>query len=310
MTTRPATTTPEWNLYSDWCTARGLPALPSSTETITHFVRDVAGTPATRRRRIRVIRRAHAEAGLTLAGPGGLPRRLWRGGEGWMPLAEALAAIPKAGWPVGLRGRRDAFLLVLAGQLRLTRNQIRQLDRRDVATTDPTEAGPKVTILGRTIPAAEQPAECPACAVTRWLRMLAMTSSGGRAEARTYLTGVHSAEIAVTHDCQQPVDERWSDTWQLTPPIDQHGWIDDAAPISRRAISAIVRHRLTPTFTQPPASARGLPDDAAQNRLRPARSTERDHMALDELLDLLDEQAEAAGQVVDRVETALRGMNL
>lgn len=310
MTTRPATATPEWNLYSDWCTAREVPSLPSSTETITRFIRDVAGTLATHRRRIRVIRRAHAEAGQPLPWPDDLPPRPWRAGEGWLPLTEALAAIPKAGWPLGLRGRRDAFLLVLAGQLRLSRNQIRHLHPRDVATTDQMGAGPKVSILGHTIPTAEKPPECPACAVTRWLRMLAMTSGGGRSEARTYLTGLHPAEIAATHDCQRPVDERWRDNWQLTPPIDQHGWVDDTAPISRRAISAIISHRLTPTFTHPPTATRKLSDDASDNRSRRVCSLERDSMALEELLDLLDERAEAAGQVVDRVETALRGMEL
>jgi hypothetical protein len=48
---------------------------------------------------------------------------------------KVLAAIPKYRYPVGLRGRRDAFLIVLLGVLHLTREQARAITPDDVAVT-------------------------------------------------------------------------------------------------------------------------------------------------------------------------------
>ncbi len=65
-----------------------------------------------------------------------------------------LEAIPKYRYPIGLRGRRDAFLTVLLGALHLTHEQARTITPADVAVTS------IIRIRGHVVPSLDDPVSC------------------------------------------------------------------------------------------------------------------------------------------------------
>lgn len=299
---KAAAATPEWALYTDWCTARAIAALPTTVEAVIQFLTEVGGSDWSKRRRIQVIRRVHSDVGQKFEWPttGERPHP-WRHGPGWLTLTEALSDIPKAGWPIGFRGRRDGFLLVLAGQLRLQREEIRSVTKDQVQ-----RHGDQWLIQGEEISTDDDPLKCPSCAVSRWLRCLGWAANGDRGEARKALMRLRRSDIEQHHDCADPVSDRWRDTWQLLPPIDPHGWMDEYAAISTRAISGIITLRQTRWPLPQAEEGRGLDDDAPDPFAVPARHTsERDDMDIDDLLDLLDEKADAAAERLKRFEQEL-----
>jgi hypothetical protein len=107
---------PHWQLFADWCTARGLSPLPTTPEVIADFLATVPAAASTQAARLQAIRSAHRQASEPLPMPTVKPDSAWRSGKGWLNLAETIGRAPVAGWTAGLAGRRDAFLVVLVGQ--------------------------------------------------------------------------------------------------------------------------------------------------------------------------------------------------
>jgi hypothetical protein len=183
-----------------------------------------------------VIRTHHLEAGL----PDPIPTveaRAWPRSEapGQAAVGEVLAVIPKYRYPLGLRGRRDAFLIVLLGVLHLTREQARTITPADVAVTS------IVRIRGHVVPSADEPASCAACAVTRWLRIVGPVWTGFRGDVVRLLDPTKGD--LDRHDCEQPVSGEWRRAEQLLLPLDVHGWARTGVSLSGRSMTSIIPSR-------------------------------------------------------------------
>lgn len=317
------TATPESRvlaLYRDWACATGRdPDAPPTDADLDVFDRDVPVAVPRRRRRAL----AEALTGTSAAfDPGTVPppppASLWRSGEAWADLPRTLAAIPSAGWPGGLRGRRDAFLAVLA-YAGFTRRAIRALTPEAI-TLDPAGQTP-VTVAGRPVTVTEAAVTCPACAVTRWLRAVGMADRQGRAAIREALIRQRDA-TTLGHVCRaQGLPDDWEDVFVLCPAIDQHGWIADWRPMTWRAITATLaaRQAIWRTLPLPPelAAAAEPLDPAAVDvdsggdldltwRPPPATAAEHDPRDDEDLLDALDAQMDAADDLLARIEREAR----
>ncbi len=118
----------DWALFTDWCAAAKAPALPTNHQVIQAFLDELPAARSTRLTRVRTIRIRHARLGMPDPyAPAAAPPL---GPDPELPAM--LAALPVYGWPAGVAGRRDAFLLVLYKGLRLTRKQIRSTTPGDL----------------------------------------------------------------------------------------------------------------------------------------------------------------------------------
>jgi hypothetical protein len=202
-----------WGRFVAWCAATGHEPLPATAATIDQFLTLLPGSASTQRLRRHTIRTRHLEAGI----PDPIPTmqaRVWPRPEALNQAAvgEVLAAVPKYRYPVGLRGRRDAFLTVLLGTLHLTRDQARTLTPDDVAVTS------IIRIRGHVVPSSDDPAACAACAVTRWLRIVGPVWTGFRGDVIRLLDPTKGN--LDRHDCEQPVPGEWCRAEQLLLPLD------------------------------------------------------------------------------------------
>ncbi|WP_172627355.1 hypothetical protein [Zafaria cholistanensis] len=289
---RGATANPAWVLFRDWCEAAGLSALPATADTIAAFVAEVPAAPATRAKRLQIIRRVHRHTGHPLALPDPTPALPWREGEGWLDLTQTLARCPTAGWPAGLAGRRDAYLAVLAGTCRLTRETARQVGVADI-TQGPDGAW---AICGIPVERTPEPAGCPACALTRWLTVLVLWEERGRASVRSLLAGHRTTG---THACREASGHRGLPPGTvLLPGIDKHGWLTDWEPVSARTVSAILAHRQD-------ASRAPLPEFTAGRD--PDREVAEDYQraSLDELAGILEALDTQAAQALKASDAAI-----
>ncbi|MBF4588286.1 hypothetical protein [Curtobacterium sp. VKM Ac-2887] len=150
-------------------------------------------------------------------------------------MGEVLAGIPKYRYPIGLRGRRDAFLIVLFGVLHLTREEARTITPDDVAVTS------IVRIRGHVVPSSDDPASCAACAVTRWLRVVGPVWTGFRGDVIRLLDPTKGN--LDRHDCEQPVPGEWRRADQLLLPLDVHGWARTGVALSGRSMTSIIPTR-------------------------------------------------------------------
>lgn len=236
-----------WALFDDWCDALDKPKLPTTADTIVEFVqKNPTGVP-TNTLRIRAIRRQHECAGAPLdldalqeaatAVNVALrrPVSLVRSGDGLTrDVGEALAQLPRGhhGKSVApaLRARRDGFIIVLFGLLGFTREEIRRVTPADVLL-DP------LTIQGLPVQRGDDQATCPACAVTRWLRVVMPAELGFRNDVRSVLDP--RAFDPDIHDCDEGLEQDWTHATTLVPAIDKHGWVDAHCGVSTRSVSAI-----------------------------------------------------------------------
>lgn len=127
----------EWALFADWCAAADLAALPASPLTVAVFLAENPAGDAAQRRRVAVVNRVHTAAGHSAPGTVTAIRlqldraRTDRAAVLRARVAPIIAALPVAGWPTGMFGRRDAVILALhAAGLRAV--DIGRLDRRDI----------------------------------------------------------------------------------------------------------------------------------------------------------------------------------
>jgi hypothetical protein len=248
--------TRHWGLFVDWCTAVDYCPLPAAPDTVLAFLAELPTGPATVGRRLRVIDAAHQVAGWPAPSAAPAFDELLRPARPprFDPavVARALDAIPVGGWPTGMVGRRDAAVVALVCSAGLTRRQIRAL--HSGVDGDGQLVPPTLPAL----PTTPGPGTCPACAVTRWLRVHAMTVTSGWRTVRAELADLGETPVGteVTHDCTQPVSWPALAVGEQTPsplftPIDHRGSPETWA-LSTRSITTIVATRLTiPTHPSP-----------------------------------------------------------
>jgi hypothetical protein len=225
-----------WGRFAAWCAATGHQPLPATAATIEQFLKQFPGAASTQRLRRHAIRTQHLAAGFPDPVPT-VQTRVWPRLEAPNSAAvgEVLAGISKYRYPIGLRGRRDAFLIVLLGVLHLTREEARTITPDDVAVTS------IVRIRGHVVPSSNDPASCAACAVTRWLRVVGPVWTGFRGDVIRLLDPTKGN--LDRHDCEQPVPGEWRRAEQLLLPLDVHGWARTGVTLSGRSMTSIVPTR-------------------------------------------------------------------
>lgn len=309
------TTNRHWGLFVDWCTAVGRDALPAKVETVLAFLAELPAGSVTTLRRIHAIDAVHQAAGWPAPSAATAFDELLRPTRPArfdpVLVGRALEAIPVGGWPTGIVGRRDAALVALVCTAGLTRRQVRTL------YLEVDGDGQLVTPPLPVMPGTPRPGTCPACAVTRWLRVHAMVVTGGWRTVRAALAdlGETPAGSDTTHDCTQPVTGpaavgEWTAA-ALFPPIDPRGTPETWA-LSIRSITTIVASRLSaPTssthengWDDPPAGRPGQAwGEADRARVLAERKAATDRLAdIETRLDKADAYAET---ILRRLNTAL-----
>jgi hypothetical protein len=291
----------EWALFRDYTAATGQPTLPTTVAALTGFLTQVPARASTQGRRVAAIAAAHRNTGHLLNRPthAHQPPRLDAGPEP----GELLAACPTRGWPDGLLGRRDGFLIVLTAALGFPHTQARRIQPTDL-TYDGEQSW---RVEQRHVPVDADPRRCPSCALVRWLDILGIADGLGRGSARMDLTAAHAATALDPHQHHPAEPQRWSAAAQLLPPIDRHGWIDDYQPLSTRTIHT----RLTHAATRATRSA--TPGDTNTAHIsgttrsagRGEPPSPRTALALDEVLAQLDQVAADADALNARIEALL-----
>ena len=179
----------DWTHFETWCDKRGLASLPAAPETVAFYIADLAGShkPATLRRRLTVISRAHQAVGH--ASPAGMQQPLvsetlkgirrtkGTAQAGKRPLlTEQLRAMIRA-LPENLQGVRDRSLLLLGFAGGFRRSELAGLAVDDIrvekdglvitlrrSKTDQEGQGRKVAV-----PYGSHPETCPVRAYREWL---------------------------------------------------------------------------------------------------------------------------------------------
>ncbi|SFO55371.1 hypothetical protein SAMN05216207_10868 [Pseudonocardia ammonioxydans] len=306
----------EWALFCDYTTARGQPALPTTVDALTGFFTALPARPATLARRVRAIAAAHRRAGYLLSRPdhgpaAPPPPRPAR--HRWTAAGPLLAACPTRGWPHGLHGRRDAFLIVATIGLDLPHRDARALrpDAVTLAGSGGEHPDDQVSVADQDVPTEPDPRACPACAVVRWLDTLGVLDGLGRGSARMDLTAAHAPTRDSAHQHHPRTPQRWHGAAILLPAIDQHGWHDDYRPITTRTIRTRLAlaghraHRATSSVTAPGTPSRG--DREADASPTPATTAPQAPQSLDEVLTLLDGVADDADALNARITALIEG---
>ena len=196
---------------------------------------------------------------------------------------------------MGFRGRRDAWLLVLLGEVGLTRRAATQVTTSDIRLT---ETG--LLLAGHEVPTAAQPLACPRCAATRWIRAAILAQDWGRASLRAAF--MSESPTPAEHDCETPLPPNWNEIWELLPAVDRHGWTAPWRPMSLRSVSAVLAYRQAATMVSQPEEPRGSEIEDCYEVPEPSPWR---NLSMDELLERLDEQMAATDEVLRRVEAAV-----
>ena len=287
----------DWTLFADWCASLEVRPLPAGPDLLRRFFLEVPASPALARRRLRAIQAAHMALGL--AAPS---RRITspecRFDQG--VVAATLSCIPIGGWPTGIVGRRDAAVVALICAGGLTRRQVRAL--------------PATPARAPVLSPAVEPGACPACAVSRWLRVHALAAAAGWRAVRAELADIGEvpARQETAHDCTRPV--RWPNRqarWPMFSAIDRHGWVNEAVPLSVRSITTVVACRLkegerrshSPIVGDLPHSRPSVqavsPSGNRQHGLQARREASRRLEELEAMIDAADAYAEAILERLD-----------
>lgn len=296
-------------MFCDYATATGQPALPTTVAALAGFFAALPARPATQARRVRAIATAHRRAGHLLdcpqTGPAALPDSTPRprtAHVGGVDPLEMIAACATRGWPHGLHGRRDAFLVVVTMILGLPQRRVRGLVPAQI------DLGADGVLVGaQAVPVDADPRRCPTCAVVRWLDILGALDGLGRGSARMNLTSAHAPTTTDPHrhECREP--QRWRAAATLLPAIDRYGWHDDYRPITARTI----RTRLTLAATR--AAQHSEHDTPAPHTPTPDTTTptpaaaNREAPSLEDALTLLDGIADDADALNNRIIALLEG---
>src|SRR5664279_3486313 len=222
----------DWTRFAGWCAQRDLASLPATPATLgaylTAAATEVAGpayVPATLARWVAAVNFTHRQAGHPAPGAHPHVGELLAGirrSRGRPParrdalvtadLRAILAALPTAGWPAVVAGRRDAAVLVLGFAGAFRRAELAGLDTADVrphpsdglhvmvraAKNDPGRAGQV-----KAVPYGTEVATCGPCAWARWRAVVAAADAGGRvAVLRTV-----RADDPASHVCRSPAGD-------------------------------------------------------------------------------------------------------
>lgn len=178
----------DWAHFQEWCRQHALVAMPAAPETVALYITALASShkPATIRRRLTVINRAHQAAGhsspasmqqaLVRETFKGIRRKLGVAQRGKQPLyTEQLRAIVRA-TPDSLQGMRDRALLLMGFAGGFRRSELAALTFDDVAVekdgvvvtirrskTDQEAEGRRVAL-----PYGSNPETCPVRAYQEW----------------------------------------------------------------------------------------------------------------------------------------------
>lgn len=231
----------QWDLFEDWCASWNRDPMATTAEIVAQFLAAFSGALSTQGLRVRAIRRRYEQAGvpLDLTGIGRKPSVLWRDEARFIGVGEAIGQLPAFRFPVGLRGRRDAFVLLLA-EAGFTRRRI-----HDATPSQVTISTEEILVGEKQIQTSEDPGGCLRCAATRWLQILGPASAGDRAQVRDVLD-VRNAVPGV-HDCAARIDRGWLRAEHLVVSLDTHGWVRPGTGLSVRSISALVSPHRAPT---------------------------------------------------------------
>ena len=178
----------DWRIFTAWCAARRVPALPAAPTTVARFLTDQASSlrVSSLHRRLAAIVQAHRAAGHPSPSDDATVRTVWRGirrAKGTRPakkrplLADDVRAL-LAHLPSTTAGTRDRALLLLGFAGALRRAELVALDVADLepvpgrgllltvrrSKTDQEGAGTVVPIHHGT-----DPDTCPVVALTDWL---------------------------------------------------------------------------------------------------------------------------------------------
>jgi len=214
-----------WELWVDWSAADGAPPLPVSVERWGRFAADLPAAPATLARRRRQIAAVACRLGHPPEVPAGRPPS--------SDIGRVLAAATVGGWPEGVAGRRNAALFAAVAVCGLSRPAVRRLTAR-----------PSPGLSGLLRARTDRPGVCPACAITRWARLVVHVETFGTRHVRDELadTDLAVAGAADWHDCDIPV--RWPPPASPGPPlfsaVDRHGSLELALPLTVRSVGKIV----------------------------------------------------------------------
>ncbi|MFE6966766.1 hypothetical protein ACFVAJ_16780 [Agromyces sp. NPDC057679] len=223
----------EWELFSDWCHSIDVDPRFAGVTIIETFLAEIPVAPGTAKRRVTAIRRSLEQTGVHLDLPAPPRSSTVRSGEGWATVSEALLQLPKWRYPTGLRGRRDAWILVLIAVLGMSRREAAAVTPADVEI-----GGGVVRISGRLVPRSDRTADCPACAVARWLDVIGRAHYGWRSDLRTVLMPPEAPPN--DHSCETELSTLWMDVPALTATIDTHGWVHTGRGIGLLSVSKIM----------------------------------------------------------------------
>lgn len=283
----------DWSLFVDWCESMETPPVPATAELVADFLAAFPAPLEAQGRRVKAIRRAHERSGAPLALPTAEPVRAFREGAKWASVTRVLAEVPKYHHPknfqAALRGRRDGWLIVLIGVLGLSRQAARYLDQSDIVLF------PRLTIKDKPIARTGPPSECPACAVTRWLRVAGEASSGWSDTVKRIVSPIGLDESA--HDCAVGLDGSWRQASTLLPGVDRHGWVSPE-PMSTRAISAAIAFR---------QALSGVTE--SRQHLSPPATGRFAEATLNELADAYDDVNQRAAAALLRLNEILEESN-
>lgn len=278
----------DWALFADWCESVDEEPLPASASLIGDFLSAFPAAPSAQGRRVRAIRRSHEASGLTLDLPVAAQESPFRVGPDWANVSRALEQLPvqrhRKYFPLALRGRRDGWLIVLTGCLGMSRRQARAITEEHVSLY------PHLAVHGGAVETTSSPKVCPACAVTRWLRVAGAASFGWTSEVKEIVAPDEASEGV--HDCRVGLDGSWRQAQTLLPHIDRYGWVS-AEPMSTRAISAVLASRQIPAAVEA-APSHGVAS-AATGRFASATR--------DELADAYDDVDARAAEMLLRLRS-------
>ena len=281
-----------WSLFTDWCLSREHELAAVTPEALDEFFTDVPVAPSTRRARARSIRGALAAAGIQLDEAAESRATTWHTDN----VGPALAQLPTLRFPTGLRGRRDGWLLVLVGALGLSRAEALRV------TTDDVVLYGGLRVAARPVARAAIAAECPLCAVHRWLRVVGPAANGYRSEIQLTLDPRGADPDA--HDCEVGLDGTWRVAPTLLPSIDRHGWLRNV-PLSAVAVSNIMAVRQRDTGFVERATARRVYDGPYAEATSAQLADAYDDVDA-RLTELLARTAELLGSTDDMLESFRR----
>jgi integrase len=184
----------DWSHFASWCRQRAFSSLPATPQTVAFYISDLATShkPATLRRRLTVISRAHQAAGhpspasmqqaLVSETLKGIRRTVGTAQPGKRPLfTEQLRAMIRA-LPENLQGVRDRAILLIGFAGGFRRSELARLAIEDIAAekdglvahlrrskTDQEGQGRKVAL-----PYGSHPETCPVRAYRDWLEAAAL----------------------------------------------------------------------------------------------------------------------------------------